>query len=421
MKLKYALALAAIAVVAVAAIVLGRGAQAQESEPTAGTLLVGDLQGATGATIGPDGALYVPQGGTGGDQVLEPPPEAGIEEEVTFGLTASIIRIDEDGTVTTEADELPSLAFDGEGGSIADVAFLGDDLYFLVTGSADALGVPEYPNGVYVVDGDGSGSELVADISEFNNANDPEFPDAAPGGNPFALETRGSGFVVSDGNFNRLLSVATNGDISLLAQFENVVPTGLASESSGPLHLTWFSAAPHLPGDSHVVSVGVPGGAVTQLASGPSSMIDVSYGPDDRIFVLQFSDFVEDESAPPAPTGRIYELVGSDLVLLVDGFVLPTSLDFSGETAYVTSLFGQVFQIENFSTLQPLPEPSPTAVPPTPAPPAPTATPGGGIAPPDTGNGGYLDSDGSSPWLAVLIAAASVLGLGGLVFAVKRA
>jgi hypothetical protein len=108
-------------------------------------------------------------------------------------------------------------------------------------------------------------------------------------------------------------------------------------------------------------------------------------------------------------------------VLLVDGFVLPTSLDFSGETAYVTSLFGQVFQIENFSTLQPLPEPSPTAVPPTPAPPAPTATPGGGIAPPDTGNGGYLDSDGSSPWLAVLIAAASVLGLGGLVFAVKRA
>jgi hypothetical protein len=43
------------------------------------------------------------------------------------------------------------------------------------------------------------------------------------------------------------------------------------------------------------------------------------------------------------------------------------------------------------------------------------------VTAPDTGSGGYLGDDSSSPWLAVVIAAVSVLGLGGLVFAVKRA
>jgi hypothetical protein len=421
MKLKYVLALAAVACVVVAALVFGRGAQAQEGAPTAGTMLAEGLS-ATGADVGPDGALYVGVGGTGGDEVLTPPPDAGFEGEVTFGLTASIVRVDpETGAITTEADELPSLGVDGEGSGIADVEFLGDDLFFLLTGSLDALGVEEWPNGVYRVDADGSGAELFADISAFNEDNPVDFPDQGPGGNPFALEARGSGFVVSDGNFNRLLSINSGGDISLLSEFDNVVPTGLASDSSGPVLATWFSAAPHLPGDSHVVSVAVPGGAVTQLASGPASMIDVTFGPDDRTFVLQFSDYVEDETAPPSPTGRIYELEGTTLTLLVDGFVLPTSLNFDGDTAYVTSLTGQVWQIEGFADLEPLPEP--TAVPTTGPPPPATPTPGGsGVVPPDTGSGGNLDSNsGTSTWLVALVAFIAALGLGGVVFAVKRA
>jgi hypothetical protein len=105
------------AVCAVAALG-ARGVFAQEGPPppTSGALLTGDIGGATGAAVGPDGALYVPQGGTGGAQTLTPPPDAGIEGVVTFGLTASIVRVNPNtGAVTTEASNLPSLANDGEG------------------------------------------------------------------------------------------------------------------------------------------------------------------------------------------------------------------------------------------------------------------------------------------------------------------
>ncbi len=361
----------------------------------------------------------MPTGGTGGAQVLTPPPDAGIEGEVTFGLTATIVRIDGNGNVTTVAQNLPSLAFDGEGGSIADVEFIGTSIYFLVTGSAEKLGVPEWPNGVYRVTNNGTDAVLVADISAYNDSHPVAFPDAAPGGNPFALERRGTGFIVSDGNYNRLLSVQANGLITLLSSFENIVPTGLASGPSGATLNTWFSAAPHLPGDSAVVSVAALGGAVTQLASGPASMIDVSIGPDGNTYVLQFSDYTADEMAPPTPTGRIYQLEGGTLTLLVDGFILPTSLNFDGDTAYVTTLTGAVWEINNFSSIAPLPAPAPqpTSVPSTTAPPpAPTATPSGGtIGAPDTGDGSGGGGDAAS-WampLAIVAALGVALAFGG--------
>jgi hypothetical protein len=418
MRRKLFLATAAAALVAAAMLTVG---SAQDAAPTSGAVIASDLS-ATGAAIGPDGALYVPTGGTGGDQVLDVPPDFGAEGEVTFGLTATIVRIDPDtGDVTTEAENLPSVADNGQPlGVIADVEFNGSSLFFLLTGSANELGVEDWPNGVYRVTNNGTDASLVADISTFNDENPVDFDDAFPGGNPFALERRGSGFVVSDGNWNRLLSIASNGSIDILSEFENVVPTGLANGPSGAVLNTWFSPAPHLPGESHVVSVASPSGAVTELASGPASMIDVSIGPDGNTYVLQFSDFVEDESAPPSPTGRIYQLEGSTLTLLVDGLVLPTSLNFSGDTAYVTTLIGDVWQIEDFSSIDPLPAPSPT--PPAPAPttpPGPAPTPGGVVSPPDTGHGA-ASGDGASAWVLpvmALLALGGALAFGGAQFA----
>lgn len=425
MKLKL-LFVAALAIIAVGAVVFARGAQAQEGGPTSGTLLAGDLSGMTGSAVGPDGAIYVVDAGTGGENVVQLPEEMG-GGEANWGLTARIIRVDpEDGAITAAATNLPSFESEDGAFSAADITFMGNDLYWLLSGSVNLLGgdLEDWPNGVYkVTGGDDDEHELVADISEFNDDNPVDFEDAAPGGNPFAIEVRGSGFIVSDGNYNRLLQVATTGSISLLAEFDNVVPTGLETGGSTVLN-TWFSAFPHNPEDSKVVSVSVPGGAVTEVASGVAQMIDVTAGPDGNIYVLQFGDQQNDENAPPSPTGRIYrwEDDGS-LTALVEGFTLATSLNFSGDTAYVTTLFGEVWQIENFSSIAPLPEPTPMpTAQPTMAPPQPTPTAGGGIAPPDTG-GGYADSGSGMPVgvLALAIAgAAAVMGGATLAFVRRR-
>jgi hypothetical protein len=401
------------------AVSSGVSAQDGPPPPTSGRVVASDLS-ATGGAVGPDGALYVATGGTGGDTELTPPPDAGIGE-ATFGLTATIVRIDpESGEQTTVAENLPSAFADGEAfGAIADIAFNGTTMYFLLTGSLNEMGATDWPNGVYHVLNSGTDTELVADISTFNDENPVAFPDAVPGGNPFALEPRGSGWIVSDGNYNRLLSITPGGDISVLSAFENIVPTGLALQTGGSVLNTWFSPAPHVPGASHVVSVAVPGGAVTELASGPASMIDVTYGPGGSAYVLQFSDFVEDESAPPEPTGRIYRLDGSELTLLVDGMILPTSLNFAGETAFVTSLTGAVYQIDDFSSIEPLPAAEPTAA--ATQAPAPTPTRAGVIGAPDTGSG-PSSGGGNSLSLVLLLAGLGVGAvLAGARFAWKRA
>src|SRR6187402_2154562 len=92
------------------------------SAPTS-TLLVTGLEGATGSTIGPGGALYVTEGAAG-----------------------RISRVDPDtGTITTFATGLPP-SIVGIGGAM-DVTFIGGTAYVLVTlvgadvGGADVVGI----------------------------------------------------------------------------------------------------------------------------------------------------------------------------------------------------------------------------------------------------------------------------------------
>ena len=85
------------------------------------TLLAHGLQGSVGATIGPDGALYVAEAGTG-------PGHAG-----------RITRVDpSNGKTTTVASGLPARVIP-LGGAI-DVAFVGSAMYVLVTAVGPDVG-----------------------------------------------------------------------------------------------------------------------------------------------------------------------------------------------------------------------------------------------------------------------------------------
>jgi hypothetical protein len=90
-----------------------------------------------GLKWGPDSNLYVAEGGTGGqlpppstcDQV---PPPVG---PYTGGFTARISKVTANGTRTTLVDHLPSTsAAIGDVEGVADIAFLGDQMYALMAG-----------------------------------------------------------------------------------------------------------------------------------------------------------------------------------------------------------------------------------------------------------------------------------------------
>ncbi len=288
---------------------------------------------AAGSTIGPDGALYVTD------------PNAG-----------SVLRVDtRTGEVSTFAGGLPPQVL-GVGGAM-DVAFLEGTAYVLATMvGGDIVGgdhIGDATVGIYRLDADGQFTTF-ADIGKWSVEHPPETDYFVTTGVQYALEPYGEGFLVTDGHHNRVLRVAPDGRIDELITFDNIVPTGL--EAFGPVVLmAQAGALPHPPEAGKVVAFGPSPAAAVEVASGASLIVDVEFG-DGSLYALSQGEWDGvAEGSPAAPdTGRLVRIDSSGaFVPVVDGagdeLVLdrPTSLELTGNTAYVVGLTGTIVKIEN--------------------------------------------------------------------------
>ncbi len=306
---------------------------ASASPPSGGpnaTLLVTGLEGGTGSTIGPGGALYVTEGAAG-----------------------RISRVDpQTGEITTFASGLPkSIPAIGIGGAI-DVAFIGKTAYALVTLVGPDVGGSDVV-GIYRVDGPDSFT-VVADIGEFSLDNPPTipFPFFVPTGVQYALQTYRGGFLVTDGHHNRVLRVTLDGEVTELIAFDNIVPTGLAV-SGNTVYMAEAGPVPHLPEDGKVVSFGPKSPTATEVASGARLLVDVEFGRGRRLYALSQGDWVDGDPAgsPAQPnTGALVKVNGDGtFTVITDGLDRPTSLEFIGNTAYVVTLTGEIWKIDDVS------------------------------------------------------------------------
>jgi hypothetical protein len=292
----------------------------------------------TGSTIGPHRALYVTDGNSG-----------------------SVLRIDRrSGDVTTFATGLPSKAFMGDIGGPVDVEFIGKTAYVLVTlvsgeitgTGGGPFGDPNDKNGIYRLERDGSFT-LVADIGAWSVANPPTPAFFVDTGVQYAMEVRDGRFLVTDAHHNRVLSVGRDGSIREFATFENTAPTGLEVDE-GRVFITEIGPIPHEPVDGKVLRLRRESDP-TEIASGASLLIDVERGPRNKLYALsqgQWDGAYEGSPALPN-TGRLVIKRDDHLRPVVDGqgqeLVLdrPTAFEIVGDTAFVVSLVGDVYRVDN--------------------------------------------------------------------------
>ena len=290
-------------------------------------LFVSGLQGASGSAIGPGGALYVTEGALG--RILRVNPQTG--------------------EATTFAKGLPPAVIPGLGGPI-DVAFVGSTAYALVTLVGPDVGGTSTV-GIYRIDGPNSYT-VIADIGAFALANPPATQFDVPTGLQFSIEAFSGGFLVTDGHHNRVLRVSHDGEVTEMMAFDNIVPTGLAV-SGNTIYMAEAGPTPHLAADGKVVTFKAKSAGATEVASGAPLLVDVEFGRGRTLYALSQGVFLSGPPASPAlpNTGALVKVNADGTVtVIVDELNLPTSVEFIGDSAYIVSLAGEIWKIDNMGT-----------------------------------------------------------------------
>ena len=317
--------LLALVVVAIALITPFQGTAAPPSGPAVPVLLANGLQGGSGSTVGPGGALYVTEGAAG--RVSRVDPKTGQLTLFASGLPPSIVGI----------------------GGAMDIAFIGQTAYVLVTLVGPDVGGSAVV-GIYRVDGPHNFT-VVANIGEFNLRHPPDTAFFVPTGVQYALEVFRGGFLVTDGHHNRVLRVTLDGEVSELIAFGNIVPTGLAVHGH-TIYMAEAGPVPHLPQDGKVVAFDAKAPAPRELASGAPLLVDVEFGRGRLLYALAQGQFGGGpDGSPASPNTGSLLLVNADgtFTVLTEGLNQPTSLELIGNTAYVVTLGGEIWKIDDVS------------------------------------------------------------------------
>ena len=314
------------------------------------SLAVSGLINPRGMTWDSDGTMYVALAGSGGTTMSEADSAHEQQYGPYFGGdTASVVSVERYLDVTAlgcpapVAGGLPSTrGMSGHTQGPSSVAFLEDQLYILQdSGTAAATAFPDMPNGVYVVNPDGSVS-LVADIKKWHDENPvANVPyDLTEESETFAMLPGDSFLWVLESNSGQVLQVTPDGTITRIADLSegHPVPTGFALSDDGGVYVGFLTPAPYTDGSSKIIKV-MPDGTVTDVWTGLTMVTAIAVGPDGTLYALEMATNNFDEPPFSSPgTGRIVRQTGPDsLAEVVVGLDFPIAMAMGPDDALYVS------------------------------------------------------------------------------------
>lgn len=300
-----------------------------------------------GLKFGPDGYLYVAEGGPGGTnntsgqctQVVAPVgPYTGAQ---TGGRISKVV----DGTRVTVNDKFATSQTAATQGNlvsgVADIAWIGSTLYAITAGGGCSHGVTGKPNGVYRVNGNATPT-LVANLSAYQMAHPTaviEEDDFEPDGTWYSMVALRGALYAVEPNHGELDKITTGGAISRVADISasqgHIVPT--AMDVHGNFYVGNLNTFPIHTGSSKILKI-TPSGYVTPVAWGLTTVLGVAFDKRDRMYVLENTvgrDF------PEPGYGEIVRVDPSGAkTVVLNGLPLPTGMTFGPDGALYVSILG---------------------------------------------------------------------------------
>lgn len=328
-----------------------------------------------GLTFGPDGKLYVAEGGYPVAPMTAAPAGLGglcsagaSGPGEYFGSTTGsrISRIDANGNVETFVDGLPSSEAGGLASGVADVAFIGNTLYAVLAGAGCSHGVPTIPNGVIRVNPDRSWT-MIADLSAFQQAHpvanptDPITGDFEPDGTWYSMiAVRGDLYAVEP-NHGELDKITTSGNVSRVVDISasqgHVVPTVVTGH--GVFYVSNLGRFDPEALNTQSVFQITPSGQIKVVATGLSKVLGIAFDSRARLYILETSYSATDPGPEPATARLIRIQPNGDQQILLDGssgiLSVPSGMTFGPDGAlYISNLgfgappigLGQIVRVE---------------------------------------------------------------------------